>query len=40
MSGLVEAHREDGVSRYTLVEPRMFDLIRCVTGCNRASSQD
>ncbi len=36
MSGLVESYREDGISRYTLAEPRMNDLIKCVTGCKRA----
>ena len=35
MSGLVESCREDGISRYTLIEPRMHDLIACVTGCKR-----
>ena len=35
MSGLVETYREDGISRYTLAEPRMNDLIKCVTSCKR-----
>lgn len=35
MSGLVETYREGGISRYALAEPRMNDLITCVTSCKR-----
>ncbi len=35
MSGLVETYRADGISRYTLAEPRMNDLIKCVASCKR-----
>jgi len=35
MSGLVETYRAGGVSRYTLAEPRLGELIDCVAGCKR-----
>ena len=35
MSNLVETKKENGVSRYTLAEPRLSDLIECVVGCKR-----
>lgn len=35
MSGLVEVNRKEGVGRYTLSEPRLKELLRCVAGCHR-----
>jgi DNA-binding transcriptional ArsR family regulator len=35
MIGLVEVTRESGVARYTLAEPRLVDLLRCMTACRR-----
>lgn len=36
MLGLVEVTRDSGVSRYTLAEPRLVDLLQCMTSCRRA----
>jgi ArsR family transcriptional regulator len=44
MSGLVAVQRDGGVSRYTLAEPRLRDLVDCLNSCsngngtNRAAS--
>ncbi len=35
MTGLVEVTRNGGVSRYTLAEPRLLDLLGCMAGCKR-----
>lgn len=35
MTGLVEVTKDGGVSRYTLAEPRMVDLLGCLSGCRR-----
>ncbi len=35
MTGLVEVTREDGVGRYTISEPRLHSMIRCMAGCPR-----
>lgn len=35
MTGLVEVAKADGVSRYTLAEPRLVDLLGCLAGCKR-----
>ncbi len=35
MTGLVEVTKDSGVSRYTLAEPRLVDLLGCIAGCKR-----
>ena len=35
MGGLVEVVRENGASRYSLAEPKLTDLIKCVSDCKR-----
>lgn len=35
MSGLVAISKEGGVSRYTVAQPRLRDLIVCLEGCRR-----
>jgi DNA-binding transcriptional ArsR family regulator len=32
---LVEAEREDGLSHYRIVEPRLRTIVRCIDGCHR-----
>ena len=33
MSSLVESVREKGFSRYSLAQPRLRDLVACLSGC-------
>jgi len=35
MSGLVQVKREGGVARYTLLEPRLINLLQCLEGCKK-----
>jgi DNA-binding transcriptional ArsR family regulator len=35
MTGLVEVTKDGGVSRYTLAEPHLVDLLGCLSGCKR-----
>ncbi len=35
MAGLVAADRRDGFAHYSLSEPRVVDLLRCMEGCQR-----
>ena len=35
---LVAAERRDGFARYSLAEPRLRDLIRCMEGCPSGGS--
>jgi ArsR family transcriptional regulator len=35
MSGLVQVRREGGAALYSLAEPRLRDLVACVSGCRR-----
>jgi ArsR family transcriptional regulator len=39
LSGLVEARRKNGVSRYRLAEPHLRDLLSCLARC-RAGAEE
>ena len=38
MAGLVEVNKLEGASRYTLKEPKLKDLVRCVAECSGRST--
>jgi DNA-binding transcriptional ArsR family regulator len=39
MSGLVEAHRSEGFAIYSLAQPRLVELVRCLEKCTMVSSK-
>jgi DNA-binding transcriptional ArsR family regulator len=39
MSGLVEAARKEGFALYTLAEPRLRQLVKCLEGCSSNRSK-
>lgn len=38
--GLVQRRREQGRAFYSLAEPRLVELLRCVKGCRRAGGTE
>ncbi len=39
MSGLVRVARAGGFARYSLAEPRLRDLVKCLEGCPSSRSE-